>query len=257
MLTELRYAIRSLVRSAHYSGACLLTLTLALVGTTTLVNLLDALVFRALPVRAPHQLVGLVPIVDKTAAGFTPAAFQVLSRRQEALSDFCGVTTGYGTLAVQTDSGAIRPRGYEAVTGPCYELLGIVPAIGRLITSSDAPLTGDSERVVVISNRMWHEEFASSPDVVGRTLFVEGAPLSIIGVFPHTYRGLSLDMMPDIALPLPLTWKLDLLPPLVMQAVGRARPELGIRGSSAHLRTIWPEVFKESLASGAHRPFRS
>jgi predicted permease len=229
-------------------------LTLALVGTTTLVNLLDALVFRALPVRAPDQLVGLVPVTSKVAAGFTPATFQALAKRQQALSDLCGITTGYGTLAVQADAGAIRPRTYEAVTAQCYALLGIAPSIGRLITSSDVPVTGDPGRVVVISDRMWREEFGSARDVVGQTLFVESTPLSIIGVFPRTYRGLNVDLVPDIALPISLTWKLDLLPPLVMQALGRARPELGFRGSSAHLRAIWPEVFKESLVSGISTP---
>jgi hypothetical protein len=147
-------------------------------------------------------------------------------------------------LSVQLDSGAARQRPVEAVTGNCYDLLGVAPAVGRLMTSVEAPLTGDPAPVVVISDRVWRQEFGSSPDVLGRTVRLEGTPLTVIGVLPATYRGLNADEAPDIALPITLPWKLKLQPPLAMNAVGRLRPGTRFDEAAAHLSAIWPEVFK-------------
>ena len=172
---------------------------------------------------------------------------EALSDRQQVLTDVCGVTAGYGTLGVQFQSGTATQRPVEAVTGNCYELLGIGAALGRLITSADAPLDGDPEPIVVISDRIWRQEFGAAPDVIGRTVRLEGTPLTIIGVLPATYRGVNADEAPDLALPITLPWKLKLNPPLAMHAVGRLRPEIGFDQAAAHLSAIWPDVFKRTL----------
>lgn len=79
------------------------TLALALAGTTTLLNLLEAFVFRKLAV-APEQLVGLYPASNDRSAGFSLPALEALRARQHALTGICGVTAGYGALNVQIGS---------------------------------------------------------------------------------------------------------------------------------------------------------
>jgi predicted permease len=247
VVKELQHTWRNLSRAPRFTLACVFTLAFALAGTTTLLNMLEAFVFRRLAVSAPERLIGIYPATGERSVGFSAQLLQALIDRQQALTGICGVTAGYGTLGVQLQSGAARQRPVEAVTGNCYELLGVSAALGRLIRSTDAPLAGDPEPVVVISDRIWRQEFGAAPDVLGRTVRLEGTPLTIIGVLPAAYRGVNADEAPDLALPITLPWKLKLNPPLAMHAVGRLRAGIGFDQAAAHLTTIWPDVFKGTL----------
>ena len=82
-------------------------------------------------------------------------------------------------------------RPVEAVTGNCYELLDVTPSIGRLFTTDDVPIAGEPGHVALVSDRVWRQEFGASTDVLGRSLRVEGTPITIIGVLPMSYHGLS------------------------------------------------------------------
>lgn len=246
LLRELQHAVRNLGRARRFSLACVFTLALALAGTATLLNLLEAFVFRQLAVSAPNELIAIYPARGEASAGFSLPALHALSARQQVLAGICGVTQGYGAFTVQFGSGAVRQRPAEAVTGNCYQLLGVTTSLGRAITTEDAPVAGDATHVVLVSDRVWREELGSSPDVLGQIVRVEGTPLTIIGVLPPTYRGLNADEAPDIALPLTLSWKLRRDPPLAMHAVGRLRPRTDIGEAAAHLNAIWPEVFRST-----------
>jgi predicted permease len=253
LLDELLHAVRNLGRAPRFSIACVFTLALALAGTATLLNLLEAFVFRKLAVAAPEQLVGVYPASNEFSSGFSPSALQALRARQQALTDVCGVTAGYGALNVQIGSGAVRQRPAEAVSGNCYALLGVTASIGRTITTDDEPAAGDPAHVVIISDRLWREEFDASPDVLGQILRLEGTPLTIVGVLPGTYRGLNADEAPGFALPLTLPWALKLHPPRAMHAVGRLRQGIAFGEAAAHLTSIWPEVEQSTGADTTMR----
>jgi hypothetical protein len=120
LLSELKHAIRNLVRAPRFSLACVVTLALALAGTMTLLNLLETFVFRKLSLPAPEQLVGIYPARNETSAGFSLPALHALRARQQALTEVCGSTAGYGALNVQIGSSAVRQRPVEAVSGNCY-----------------------------------------------------------------------------------------------------------------------------------------
>lgn len=251
MLEELRHALRNLSRAPRFTLACVFTLAFALAGTTTLLNMLEAFVFRRLAVAAPERLIGIYPATGERSVGFSAEELQALIDRQQLLTGICGLTAGYGTLSVQFDAGAARQRPVEAVTGHCYELLGVTASLGRLIASADAPLAGEPAPVVVISDRIWRAEFGAAADVLGRTVRLEGTALTVIGVLPANYRGVNADEAPDLALPITLPWKLNLQPPLAMLAIGRLQPGTSVDRAAAHLTTIWPDVFASSQAAGA------
>jgi hypothetical protein len=104
VLDELRHAVRNLGRAPRFVCACVVTLALALAGTATLVNLLEAFVFRTLAVPAPEQLIGIYPVRTDSSVGFSPATLAALRARQ---------------------------RPVEAVSGNCYEVIGVRPSLGR------------------------------------------------------------------------------------------------------------------------------
>ena len=92
VLKELQHALRNLRRAPRFSLACIFTLALALTGTVTLLNLLEAFVFRPLAVTAPEQLIGIYPLSGEVSAGFSPQVLQAFSARQDVLTGICGVT---------------------------------------------------------------------------------------------------------------------------------------------------------------------
>src|SRR4051794_10996564 len=114
VLKELQQALWNLHRAPRFSLACIITLTVAVAGTVTLINLLEAFVFRRLAAAAPEQLIGIYPLSGDASAGYSPEALRSLSARQTVLTGVCGVTAGYGTLSVQFDSSAATQRPVEA-----------------------------------------------------------------------------------------------------------------------------------------------
>lgn len=246
--------LQALCRAPRFAVACVFTLGFALAGVATLIDLLETFVFRRLAVPAPTQLVAFYPIRraggDETSAGLSSRQLHEMSARQQVLTGVCGVTAGYLTLSVQFDSGVARQRPVEAVTGDCYRLLGVRAMKGRLITAEDGPIDGEPAPVVVISARLWRE-IGSPADVVGHAVRVEGAPLTIVGVFPEAYRGVDVDEAADLALPITWTWRRRFAPPLAMHALGRLRPQVGLAPAATQLTSVWRQVAARDQSANA------
>ncbi len=91
----------------------------------------------------------------------------------------------------------------QLVSGEFFSLLGLSPALGRLLTASDNQTVGGNA-VAVIAYGFWQRGFAGSPDVIGRTIHLNGSPLTIVGVAPQGFRGVWIESPTDIWIPLVL-----------------------------------------------------
>ncbi|HEX6993263.1 MAG TPA: ABC transporter permease [Gammaproteobacteria bacterium] len=94
------------------------------------------------------------------------------------------------------------------VSGGYFSTLGLAPAVGRLIDARDEPGLGES-RVVVLSHAFWRDQFGADAGVVGRTLTVNGQPLTIVGVAPEGFAGTTFWARPQVFVPLTLRWLLQ------------------------------------------------
>src|SRR2546423_15515464 len=90
VLKELQHALRNLRRAPRFSLACIFTLALALTGTVTLLNLLEAFVFRPLAVTAPEQLIGIYPLRGEVSAGVCPQGLQASHALHDVSTRMCG-----------------------------------------------------------------------------------------------------------------------------------------------------------------------
>ncbi|HEX7047109.1 MAG TPA: ADOP family duplicated permease, partial [Gammaproteobacteria bacterium] len=95
-----------------------------------------------------------------------------------------------------------------AVNGDYFSVLRLTPALGRLIGPQDEPRVGEG-RVVVLSHDYWQNHFGGDRDVLGRTLTVNGQPLTIIGVAPEGFSGASLASRPQVFVPLTMRWLME------------------------------------------------
>jgi predicted permease len=219
---DLRYALRQLRRSPGLTAVILLSLTLGIGANTAVFTLVDAVMFKQLPVKNPQQLVLLGWVrrhrasFDVSTSGYglpdsegreVRAAFayplvEQLRSLDTAFSSVFGfVPMGWGKESVNlTIDGQTTTAEGCMVTGGYFSGLGIVPAMGRLLT--DADLKESAPRVVVISYNFWTRGLGRSPSAVGKTAFLNGIPFSIVGVAPRGFFGVDPGVAPDVWVPL-------------------------------------------------------
>jgi predicted permease len=196
---DVRYGFRQLRRSPGFTAVALLTLTLGIGGTVALFSLLDAAMFKRLPLPNPEQLVSV--IVTTPGGGWmsnVPSAlFQELRREPRS---FSGVLAFYqGRATIRWDADSERALVLH-VSGEYYATLGVSPFLGRLLGPADD--TTDGGGVAILGYDFWVRRFGSDPAVLGQTVVVGGVPRTIVGVTPRHFFGTDRSASPDVTVPL-------------------------------------------------------
>jgi putative ABC transport system permease protein len=188
---DVRLAFRTLVKQPVFAGALVATLALGISAATVMFIVLYAAVLRPLPFADPDRLVMLLGVFgpDKQVRGasFPEASdWRTMNRTLEALSpyDETSLNLLVGTEAVRVDA--------EMVSPSYFQMLGVEAARGRTFTQSDdrAP---DESPVVVISDALWRSRLGSRRDIVGATITLNDRPMTVVGVMPEGFAGLSFD----------------------------------------------------------------
>src|SRR5215470_15943653 len=175
MLRDIVYALRRLRRHPGYAAAAVLALTLGIGCTTAIFSVMQAVLLRTLPVPHAERLVSLwedqrlVPEASISGPDFRDLRAQARS--------FESMSVGVGVSMALT--GLDRPErvvGSET-DGDYFAVLQASPLLGRLYGPG-------SSREVVLSERLWRRVFGGDPRVLGRTIWLNGDPLTIVGVLP-------------------------------------------------------------------------
>ncbi len=204
MLSDLRYAFRSLRQHPGYSLLAIAVLALGIGPTSALLSLANQLVFRPIPhVRDPGRLAIVYFGQGNPRTGWSPRSVSEASRTAlVAASPAVGELAGFWPsppLSAAADRVTPRRVPGQFVTGNFFRLLGVRPVLGRTF-SRDDDLSGAAP-VAVIGYSLWSGMLAHDPQVLGRTLRVNGEAFTIIGVLPAGFRGIQA--LSDIELWLP------------------------------------------------------
>ena len=187
MLQDIRYSFRSLRHSNGFTTFAVLSLALGIGGTMAVFSLVNATLIAALPFDDPSRLyLGYETVGDRLGGVSYPNFL-----------DWCKQTTSFSGLAAAASSeysitlglGTERLNG-ELISPDYFALLGAKPQFGRVFNESEGTVPG-SGPLVVISDGLWRDRFGSDPTAVGRTLRVNGAPFTVIGVMRPGFRGIS------------------------------------------------------------------
>jgi putative ABC transport system permease protein len=179
----MRHALRQLLKAPGYTVAAVITLALAIGASTAIFSAVYAVLLKPMPIRDADQLV-IAWGVTHTHAGVVELAYL-------DVDDLVKATPGVGEVAAVGSStwpmvldGAGEPRKLAStgVTGNFFDVLGLSPALGRLLRRED-DLSGAAP-VVVISHALWSRQFGSDPSVVGRLIELDGQRVEIVGVAP-------------------------------------------------------------------------
>lgn len=187
VLADFRVAARGLLRSKGFAFAGAITLALGIAATTTIFSVVYGVLLRPLPYRDIDRLVIIEGEKDfSTGPRIMNFSGPELEPFASGVSAFSSVaSSGFTVLALHSDAG-VRSVPIATVSGAFFTTLGANPILGRAIGDEAAP-------DVVISERLWRELFAASPDVLGRSLtLADGATIersyTIVGVMPAEFQ---------------------------------------------------------------------
>ncbi len=199
---DARYAIRSLRRTSGLTALVVVTLALGIGMTAASFSMVDGLIFRPYPVPHPGRVVTLVSTThDVPFGGFSYREYLDIRSRTKS---YDGVIANAGLEAVgfSSEPGTTpRIRGGMMVSGNYFQALGVTPRLGRAFREEEDGAPG-RDAVVVLGPEFWRDEFGSDPAVLGRTVRLNGADFTVIGVAPETFPGMQLFVHPDFYMPL-------------------------------------------------------
>ena len=262
LLGDLRFAIRSLVRAPGFALVAILTLAIGIGANTAIFSFVEAVLLRTLPVHAPAELVMLGPgaagvtgTSDRPQADhFAFAQYEALRENNDAFQNVAAVATfNVGTTVRSPDQGpeASQVLPSQLVSGDYFATLGLLPALGRLLSRAD--VTPGAEAVVVVSHAYWRNGLGARQDVLGSTLILQDVPFQIVGVAPPRFVGHAPDNPADLWVPLTvqpqLTRRDSMLLPAArsqrywLNILGRLRPGLSLEQAEARLNVRMQQIF--------------
>ncbi len=182
---DLRYARRVLLSSKTFTVAAVASLAIGLGANAAVFRVMDSLMFRPLPVTSPEDVFYLVS-TNAEQSQFSHPAYLQLAEAAEGQAQLAAATP-IATLQI-TVNGVAQLASAQLVSGNWFDTLGVSASSGRVLSEAD-DRAGGSEAVAVMSDRMWTRVFARDPAVVGSTLMVNGAALTVVGIAEPGFDG--------------------------------------------------------------------
>jgi putative ABC transport system permease protein len=235
ILQDFRHALRGLLKHPGYAATAILTLALGIGFSTATFSVVNAVVLRPLPFDAPENLVRLLERNLPRFPRFSVSPGHYLFWREHTNS-FTGIGAG-ATQLVNVDAEGLEPVRLRAdrVSVNLFSLLGVEPAVGRSLAPEDD--RGDRPAVAILSHRVWQQHFGGRPDVVGRSLRLDRAPVVVAGVMPASFRFPSAAT--DIWVPLVFTpTERRNFGSHYMGAVARLKPGVTIEAAARDMQQV-------------------
>ncbi|MGE0040958.1 MAG: ABC transporter permease [Vicinamibacterales bacterium] len=208
-MRNLRLAFRTLFKTPFVTLVAVLSLALGIGANAAIFSMFEEVLLRPLPVPAPDELVNLSAPGPKpgstscSQAGncdqvFSYPMFQDLERIQ---TSFTGLAAHRGFGANLAFDGQTSSGSGMLVSGSYFPVLGLSPALGRLIGEQDDDVIGEAH-VVVLGYDYWRRRFNQDPGVLDQTIIVNGQAMTVVGVAPQGFTGTTLGLRPDVYVPI-------------------------------------------------------
>jgi predicted permease len=222
VIQDVKYAARSLRRTPGFTAAAIVTLALGIGANATIFTLLDAVLFKPLPVSRPNELFALyehapdapadaLPDTNGGTGRYLRFSYPRFLRLQEALGNdgqLAGSTLSIRFVGRRQGSPQLVPILTQLVSGGYFSTLGVQMQRGRSITESDMQ-RDERANVAVISDRYWRRAVGGTEQALGQTIVIKGVALTIVGIAPAEFVGVRTDGVADVWVPLTLQDSLE------------------------------------------------
>lgn len=254
---DLAYALRQLRRNPGFAAAAVVTLVLGIGANAAIYQVLDAVAFRSLPVREPRRLVQVQLLDNGKPQHFSYPLFRDMAARQQVLEGMFATSELPLREAVLRGRGPLRRVSGSLVTGGFFRVLGVRARLGRVLTEDDDRLAAPP--VAVISHAFWDREFGRGADAIGKTLQINKAAATIVGVAPPGFFGETVGSAPDAWLPMslqpqvmPMDW-LDAPYSSWLVVLARLRPDVPPRQAQAALDALYRQLAHLNVRVDGHQ----
>ncbi|HEX5412073.1 MAG TPA: ABC transporter permease [Terriglobia bacterium] len=265
LLRDVQYALRQLRRNPGFTIVAVLTLALGIGANTAIYSFIDALILRTLPVRHPQVLVLFGPgdqsgnsdnFPDSEMHLFSYPVYREIQQKNRVFSGVAAFSSSeaglHGTVGA---SGELEAMEVELVSGTYFEVLGVNPYLGRVLTDADDQTLG-GHPVAVISYGWWNSRFSRDPAILGRTLTLGRTVYNVIGVTPPGFFGTTVGRSPDFWIPLQMHDLIDRGPHKIsdkfyrsLDIIARLKPGATRSQAAANVNLIFKNILHEYAGS--------
>jgi predicted permease len=246
LLYDLKYTLRTLGRDIGFTIAAVLILALGIGANVAVFSVVNTLLLRPLPFPNAQQLVWIAPPPTKcglSCATYSTDAYDTFRTASRSYQDVTGyfAFSGPENLSL-TRNGEMIPATSIDVIANFFQVLGVQPAMGRLLRPEDG-LNG-ANPVIVLSDAWWRRQFNADPNIVGKTLDINHQQVTVIGVLPRTFDfgavfapGTKVDALTPLALygP-PRDWG------NIITMIGRMKPGISFAQSQQDATAVAPRM---------------
>src|SRR5215510_5989107 len=201
LFQDLRYGTRMLWKRPGFTLIAVITLALGIGANTAIFSLVNTALLRPLPIEQPKQVVSLNLVFSQGEQTFPVLSYPNYRDFRDRNKVFSGMLAyRFTPLSLSNNGVNERVWGYLA-TGNYFEMLGVKPAVGRFFTPDDDRTLG-AHPVAVLTYDCWQKRFAGDPQVIGKSVLVNGRNFTIIGVAPRGFYGSEIGYRPEIWFPI-------------------------------------------------------
>ena len=262
--SDVRLALRTLRRSPLFASIAVLSLALGIGANTAIFTLIDQLLLRRLPIKAPDELVMLYQQAANMGSNMgsrmnSYPLYQDLQTRGEPMAEVLCRRLVPASVSIDNTTERVDA---ELVSGNYFTMLGVKPAMGHVFSSQEDDQAYGGHPVVVLGYGYWANRFARDPGVVGRKILVNNYPMTIVGVSAEGFLGLDPSRAPQIRVP--ILMKDVMLPDLGwlhtddrrarwVQVFGRLKPGWTVRSAQAPLQGLYAQIRQYEMTLPAAR----
>jgi putative ABC transport system permease protein len=261
LIQDLRYALRLLVKSPGFSVIAIATLALGIGANAAIFALVDRVLLRLLPVKNPQELVILRSEGPIQGHGWSDMdiamsfSYPMYRDLRDGSDVFAGLLAQYPFEVSVAAQGQTERAQADLMSGNAFEVLGVPPALGRVLSAEDDRAPGASP-VAVLSYGYWTRRFAADSSVLNKTVVVNGQPLTVVGVAREGFSGIQPGRRADLFVPImekaqmTAFWNgLDDPKDYWVQVVGRLKPGLDRAQAEARIAPLYRSLVENASAS--------
>lgn len=207
LVQDVRYALRGLRRSPAFTLVALVTLALGIGVNASIFSIVNAVLFRPLPVERPAELVDIYGHAATSSTHDTHSWPNYVDYRagSRATSGLIAYSNFFANLSIDGSSEIVIG---ELVTDNYFETLGVRPILGRAFARDEVTAPGASP-FAVISHRFWQKRFAGDPGAIGRTFRLNGTTYAVVGVAPPAFGGMVPAATAQMWIPVSMAEKVE------------------------------------------------
>jgi putative ABC transport system permease protein len=264
LVQDLRYALRQLRKAPGFTSVAVITLALGIGANTAIFGLLDQALLRGLPVKEPDRLVLLrysgsnTGHLSSRSDGKFYFSYPMYRDLRDRNTVFSGIiATDWTQAGVQWHN---QPElvATELVSGNYFDVLGVQPALGRLLVASDDTVP-NANPVAVLSSNYWRRRFGADPTILNQSILVNGHPFTVIGVAQPGFHSVVMGDTPDLFTPMMM--KSQVMPgdddlaerrSSWLNIIARLKPGVSREQAEAGINPVWSAIRTDELQQIAH-----